>query len=64
MAEKVYRTLSSSGRAQRFFRQIWYAISHDRVGMIGFVILAVIVVLSVISPAVFPAHTSDLPAAG
>ena len=61
MAEKVYRTLSSSGRAQRFFRQIWYAISHDRVGMIGFVILAVIVVLSVISPAVFPVDVESDP---
>ena len=39
MAEKTYKTLSSSGRIQKALKQAEYAIVHDKVGFIGFLIL-------------------------
>lgn len=59
--EKEYKALSSSGKVQRMFRQIGYAISHDKVGLLGFIILAAIIVLSLISPFVFPVDVESDP---
>ena len=48
MAEKTYKTLSSSGRIQKALKQAEYAIVHDKVGFIGFLILLAIIILSLI----------------
>ena len=61
MAEKTYKTLSSSGRIQKALKQAEYAIVHDKVGFIGFLILLAIIILSLISPFVFPVDIESDP---
>ena len=39
MENKNYTTLSQSGRARKMMRQMWFAITHDRAGLIGFILL-------------------------
>lgn len=59
----IYKTISQSGRTKKLFYQMRYAIVHDKTGMAGFVILATIIVLSIISPVVFPIdRTADVTA--
>ncbi len=61
MAEKTYKTLSSSGRIHKALKQVEYAIVHDKVGFIGFLILLAIIILSLISPFVFPVDVESDP---
>ena len=49
-----YVTISQSSRLKKLFSQIKYAIFHDTSGMIGFIILAAIIILSIAAPFVFP----------
>lgn len=63
MAKKdaPYVTLSQSNRLKKLFAQIRYAILHNKVGLFGFVLLSLIVLMSVIAPIVFPLDTVSDP---
>ena len=56
MAKKdaPYVTLSQSSRIKKLLAQARYAILHDKAGLIGFVILSLIVLMSIVAPVVFP----------
>lgn len=56
-----YVTLSQSSRAKKMFTQAQYAILHDKAGLIGFILLTLIVVMSVIAPVAFPLDTISDP---
>ncbi len=49
-----YITISQSSRWKKIFFQVRYAILHDISGLMGFIILSFIVILSLIAPVVFP----------
>lgn len=56
----MYVTLSQSSRAKKLLAQMKYAIWHDKAGFVGFCILAIIVLLSLVAPILFPLDlTSD-----
>lgn len=63
MAKKdtPYVTLSQSSRAKKLLAQARYAILHDKAGLIGFVILSLIVLLSITAPIIFPLDTVSDP---
>ncbi len=56
-----YVTISQSSRLKKIFFQIRYAILHDISGLMGFIILSFIVILSLIAPVVFPLDTVSDP---
>lgn len=58
----VYVSLSQSGRVRRWLYQTRFAIFHSRTGMIGFLILAVMIGLSVFAPVIFPLDLVSDPA--
>lgn len=60
-AKDKYKTISQSTRLQKLLHQVKYAIIHNKTGLIGFIILLLIVVLSIISPFVFPISTQSDP---
>ncbi len=51
---KPYVTLSQSSRIRKTLSQIWFAVSHDKVGFLGFCILILIVLMSLLAPYVCP----------
>ncbi|PJK16943.1 peptide ABC transporter permease [Chryseomicrobium excrementi] len=59
----VFQTISQSSKWKKTLVQARYAIFHDVSGFIGFVILALICILSVISPWVFPVDSASNAAA-
>lgn len=63
MAKKdtPYVTLSQSSRAKKLLAQARYAILHDKAGLIGFIILSLIVLLSITAPIIFPLDTVSDP---
>lgn len=56
-----YTTLSQSSRLKKILTQMKFAILHDKAGFAGFCILAVIIVISFLSPVVFPLDTRSDP---
>ncbi len=56
-----YVTISQSSRLKKIFFQIRYAILHDISGLMGFIILSFIVILSLVAPVVFPLDTVSDP---
>lgn len=56
-----YITLSQSSRLRKTIRRTWFAISHDRAGFIGFCLLALIVLMSVSAPVLFPLDAESDP---
>jgi peptide/nickel transport system permease protein len=56
-----YVTLSQSSRIKKLLAQARYAILHDTAGLIGFVILSLIVLMSLIAPIAFPLDTVSDP---
>ncbi len=58
----AYVTLSQSSRVKKTLRRIWFAISHDKAGFVGFCLLAAIIIMSVAAPVVFPPDTESDPA--
>ena len=61
MENKNYTTLSQSGRARKMMRQMWFAITHDRAGLIGFILLSLILLMSLTAPLLFPLDTESDP---
>ena len=68
--EGNYVTLSQSSRLKKVLEQMKFAILHDKAGLAGFCILAIIVILSIVSPVLFPldvqsdaAHLMEQPSA-
>lgn len=59
--DNKYRTISQRSRLQKLLHQVKYAILHNKTGLIGFIILILIIVLSLISPFVFPLTTQSDP---
>lgn len=60
-AKDKYKTISQSTRWQKLLHQVKYAILHNKTGLVGFIILLLIVILSIISPFVFPLSTQSDP---
>ncbi|MFZ2258008.1 MAG: ABC transporter permease [Clostridiaceae bacterium] len=60
--QSVYVSLSQSGRLRRWLLQARFAVFHSRTGMIGFIILAIMVGLSVFAPLIFPLDLVSNPA--
>jgi peptide/nickel transport system permease protein len=58
---EAYVTLSQSSRIKKTLHKVQYAIFHDVSGFLGFLILSFIVVLSLLSPLVFPLDTVSDP---
>ena len=56
-----YTTISQSSRMKKILTQMKFAILHDKAGFAGFCILAVIIVISFLSPVVFPLDTRSDP---
>ncbi len=56
-----YTTISQSSRLKKILTQMKFAILHDKAGFAGFCILAVIIVISFLSPVVFPLDTRSDP---
>ena len=56
-----YTTISQSSRMKKILTQMKFAILHDKAGFAGFCILAVILVISFLSPVVFPLDTRSDP---
>lgn len=56
-----YMTISQSSRMKKILTQMKFAILHDKAGFAGFCILAVIIVISFLSPVVFPLDTRSDP---
>lgn len=61
MENKNYITLSQSGRLKKTLRQMWFAITHDRAGLVGFILLSAIILMSIIAPVAFPLDTESDP---
>lgn len=61
-SDAPYQTLSQSSRFKKALQKIRFAIFHDKAGCVGFIILALIILLSVIAPVVFPLDTQSNPA--
>lgn len=59
--DNKYKTISQSTRMQKLLHQVKYAIIHNKTGLIGFTILVLIIILSLISPFVFPLSTQSDP---
>lgn len=57
----AYITISQSSRIKKLLRQVKYAVFHDISGLIGFIILALIIILSLAAPFVFPLDTVSDP---
>lgn len=49
-----YVTLSQSSRLKKLMHRSWFAITHDKAGLVGFCLLIAILLLSVTAPVVFP----------
>lgn len=60
-ANKQYQTLSQSSRMRKVLVQVKYGITHDTAGMIGFILLSAIILLSIVAPVVFPVDTVSDP---
>lgn len=56
-----YTTISQSSRMKKILTQMKFAILHDKAGFAGFCILTVIIVISFLSPVVFPLDTRSDP---
>ena len=56
-----YVTLSQSSRFKKLMHRSWFAITHDKAGLVGFCLLTAIIVLSVIAPVVFPLDVESDP---
>jgi peptide/nickel transport system permease protein len=54
MENKNYVTLSQSSRTKKMLNQMWFAITHDKAGLIGFILLSAIILMSVTAPVIFP----------
>ena len=57
----AYVTLSQSSRAKKLMHQTWFAITHDKAGLVGFCLLTVIVLMSLTAPVLFPLDTESDP---
>lgn len=57
----AYVTLSQSSRAKKLLHNAWFAITHDKAGLVGFVILTLILLMSVTAPWLFPMSTQSDP---
>ncbi|WP_277587303.1 ABC transporter permease [Psychrobacillus antarcticus] len=55
--EQVFQTISQSSKWKKILHQVRYAIFHDVSGFLGFLILSVILILTLIAPVVFPLDT-------
>lgn len=56
-----YTTISQSSRIKKILTQMKFAILHDKAGFAGFCILTVIIVISFLSPVIFPLDTRSDP---
>ena len=59
--KSTYVTLSQSSRMKKFLHNSWFAITHDKAGMVGFCLLILIIVMSVTAPVVFPLDVESDP---